>query len=234
MSPNDTSTLGPIELFKNGWDILRTVYWYNSVPWRLLKSVALVVLGFFCLSGANLLHSYKPHWDFLLWVMAYGFLLIIYGPIHHIIVIPGSLKLNHFDWGRRWKLGKRIPFWTLTTFFVAVLILGWMPPDVMTFEFQALSVTERPDINPELSCDLNEKETVITCTLSESRGIRHVEVHSGGQTVVSVSSEPFNVKIPVSKLREVVGQRQFQVVLKDEEDRMIRRFVRTMSTVRNR
>ena len=234
MPNSQSSTPGPIELLKNGWDILRTVYWYNSIPWRLLKSVALVVFGFFCLSGANLLYSYKPHWGFLLWVIAYGFLLIVYGPIHHLVVIPVSLKLNHYSWGRRAKLGKRIPFWTLIAFFIAVPVMGWVPPDMMTFEFRALTSGNRPDMDPELACELNREETEILCSLSEIRGIDRVEVHSGEKTVVKETSQPFTLIIPVSKLQEVVGQKQFQVVLMDEQGNMVRRFVRTQTSVRYR
>jgi hypothetical protein len=224
---------GLLKPFKKGWEILRTVYWYNSIPWRLLKSAALVVVGFFCLSGANLLHSYKPHWDFLLWIMGYGFLLIVYGPIHHLIVIPGSLKLNHYDWGRNWKLGKRIPFWTLIGFFVAVGVVGVYPPEMMTFKFTAEGGSARPDINPTLNCELSGEDT-IRCSFSEIHGIALVEVHSGGEVISTEPDKPYELVIPVEQLREVVGQKQFQVVLKDSEDRMIRRYVRTLTSVRNR
>lgn len=219
------------ELLRSGWNILRTVYWYNSLPWRLLKSGALVVLGFFCLAGANLLHSYRPDWDGLHYVMAYGFLLIPYGPIHHLLVIPASLSLNHHPLGKRWKLGKRIPTVALILFFAAVGVLGTYPIDAMIFEFRAAPGEGDRDVNPTLNCV--RRTTAggdrVECRIAATRGIHSVEVHNGGRILRTVRSSPYAFSLPIEELESVVGQKQFQVVLRDEHGAMIRRYIRSVT-----
>ncbi len=218
------------DLLKEGWDILRTVYWYNSLPWRVLKAGALVLVGLFSLAGANLLHSFKPSWDWLYYVMSYGFLLIIYGPIHHLVVIPVSLRLNHADWGRRWRIGWRVPFWTLIVFFCMVPVLAHYQVDYMTFEFQGLTGARSPDIDPDLTCELRgeDPEPTVFCRLTGTEGIDHLDVQNGGRTVQTVRDEPFEFSVPVSELQAVVGQKQFQIVLRDTNGAMIRRYVRSV------
>lgn len=220
------------EALKKGWDILRTVYWYNSLPWRILKSGALVVLGFFCLSGGNLLLSYKPDWAVLHYLIAYGFLLILYGPIHHLLVIPVSLKLAHYSWGKRLRLNKRGPFWTLIFFFVAVGLLGLYPPDVMTFDFSALQLSGSHDINPDVSCyrnPENQSPAVIHCRVEATGEIGYVEVENKGKIIQTDRESPYELSIDVSDLDEVVGQKNFHIVLRTDNGQMIRRYVRSAS-----
>jgi hypothetical protein len=59
-----------------GWRTFLSVYYANSFSWRVFKSGALVFLGFFLWSSANLLLSYQRSWHLLHYVMAYGFVLI--------------------------------------------------------------------------------------------------------------------------------------------------------------
>lgn len=220
-------------LLKQGWGVLRTVYWYNSLPWRFLKAGGLLVFGFFCLSGGNLLYSFKPDWTFLHYLIAYGFLLIPYGPIHHLLVIPVSLRLGHYQVGRTLKLGKRIPFWTLVLFALAVGWSGYTAPDVMTFEFDATSLSSTPDVNPEVTCYRSgeESDAVIHCRLPAVEGIERVEVENDGRSLLVVEDPPYEFEIKVSDLEEVVGQRNFHVVLRDQHGSMIRRYVRSASMV---
>lgn len=222
-------------MLKSGWGISRTVYWYNSIPWRILKSGALVILGFFSLSGGNLVLSYKPEWTFLNYVVAYGFLLIIYGPIHHLIVIPLSLKLVHTSWGQNFRVNKRIPFWTLIIFFVVVIYLGMYPVSVMKFEFKALNLTQTPDINPKVSCyrkrsSMGESDEII-CRVPDKEGIAYVEVENNGSIVLTDRSPPFKFTISVGDLEEVVGTKNFHVVIRDQNGSMIRRYVRSISLI---
>lgn len=218
------------DMLKQGWNVLRTVYWYNSLPWRVLKAGALVLLGLFCLAGSNLLHSFKPSWDWLYYVMSYGFLLIIYGPTHHLVVIPVSLRLSHSDRGRRWRIGKRVPFWTLIAFFCAVPVLAHYPVDVMTFEFQGLTGARSADVDPDLACEVRgeQPEATVVCRLTGTEGIDHLDVQNGGRTVETVRDAPFEFSVPVAELQAVVGQKQFQIVLRDENGAMIRRYVRSV------
>jgi hypothetical protein len=218
------------------WDVLRTVYWYNSLPWRILKSGALVVLGFFCLSGANLVYSYKPEWKFLLYIISYGFLLIPYGPIHHLLVIPVSLKLSHYDWGRTLRLGKRIPFWTLIGFFGVVLYFGYQPLEIMTFKFKAPQLTRSHDVNPEITCWRTGEADAqsIHCELPTLEAIARVEVENKGRTILTDEQPPYRFTLDVNELEEVVGQRNFHVVLKDKDGYMIRRYVRSAGMIEER
>lgn len=221
------------DTLKAGWDILRTVYWYNSLAWRILKSGALIVLGFFCLSGGNLVLSYKPDWTFLNYLISYGFLLIVYGPIHHLVVIPGSLRLAHTSWGHVLRINKRGPFWTLILFFTAVAWFGASPLDVMRFEFKPTGLTESPDINPEVTCyrEATEGTDLIRCSLPSVAEIAYVEVENKGTTVITDRDPPFEFTIEVAELEEVVGQKNFHVILRDKDGYMIRRYVRSASMI---
>lgn len=218
------------DVLYGAWDILRTVYWYNSLAWQFLKSGALVVFGFFLLSGGNLLYSFKPEWNWLTYVIAYGFCLIIYGPIHHLVVIPVSLRLAHYSWGRSLRINKRGPFWTLMGFFVLVLYFGAYPADVMTFEFKPSHLTSTPDVDPDVSCYREElPEPVITCQVARNEAIASVDLENNGRTILTDNQPPFKLSVPVSKLEEVVNQKNVHVVLRDPNGSMIRRYVRTAS-----
>lgn len=63
------------------WSTLNTVYCPNWLSWRLLKSGTLVFFGFFLWAGSNLLYSSNPDLTFLRYLMAYGFVLVGYGPV---------------------------------------------------------------------------------------------------------------------------------------------------------
>ncbi len=220
----------------SGWDILRTVYWYNSLPWRILKSGALIVFGFFCLAAGNLLLSYKPEWTILNFLISYGFLLIIYGPVHHLIVIPTSLHLVHYDWGNHLRINRRGPFWTLIGFFVVVLYFGYQPLEVMSFTFQTSGSGGSHDINPEITCFKSKEvdETFIHCSLPGIEEISRVQIENSGKTIKVIEQPPFEFTLRKAQLEKVVGQRNFSVILRDSEDYMIRRYVRSVSMIPTR
>ena len=73
---------------RSAWNDLMSVYYANTTIWRLFKSGALIMLGLFAWSGSNLLLSYRPDWGFLYYVMAYGFVLLFWGPFTHLVVVP--------------------------------------------------------------------------------------------------------------------------------------------------
>lgn len=220
------------EGLKQGWAVLKRIYWYNSIAWRVLKSGALVVFGFFFLAGANLLHSFKPNWDFLYLFMSYGFLMIVYGPIHHILIIPISLRLNHYAWGRKLKIGKRVPFNMMILFSVAVVVFGVYPLDVMTFRFEA-TASSQPDINPKLTCSKSPErdDTVIRCSLRPSEGIDTVRIINAGRRLTTLHSPPFGFSVRESELEEVVGRKSIEVELRDTEGRLLRRYVRSVGLI---
>ena len=217
------------------WRTLVTVYYANSLSWRAFKSGALVFFGFFLWASANLLLSYQPRWSLLNYVMAYGFLLIPYGPLHHLVVIPVYIKLRRQ--GRRLSVGGHLhlPNLSLVVFLVLVLALGTFPGlvGVMSFDFGSSLEAGGVDINPDLACTKSTVggEAVVHCHLTESTGIAAVAVESGGERLLVDREPPFDFTVRESQLTEVVGQQQFQVVLLDEDGDELRRYTRTLRMV---
>ncbi|MFB6122562.1 MAG: hypothetical protein ABEJ78_03795 [Haloferacaceae archaeon] len=226
----------PVELAQslvgNGWRTLRTIYYANTVSWRALKSGALVFFGFFLWSSSNLLLSYQPTWTWLQYPMAYGFVLIWYGPLHHLVVIPVALDRRRESAGES-ALGRHLPNASLAVFLALVVVLGTFPPGVMAFDFQSQLEGSGVDVNPDLLCTkaAGENGTTIHCHLTESKGIDSVAVESSGETLLVDDDPPFEFTIRESAVREVVGQKQFQVVLRDEGGDTIRRYTRTVASI---
>lgn len=76
-------------------------------------------------------------------------------------------------------------------------------------------------------------DTVIHCHLSGSEGIDSVVVvESGGEEILVDSDPPFEFNVPEGELNEVVGRKQFQVVLRDGDGETIRRYTRSASLIR--
>lgn len=230
------SVQSPIELagatIRNAWRTLKSIYYANSVSWRFLKSGALVFFGFFLWSAANLLLSYQRGWTWLYYPMAYGFILIFYGPFHHLVVIPLALRLRRAG-GTKTQIGRHLPNSGLAVFLIAVVILGTFPTSPMVFDFQSSLEDAGADIDPDLLCTKTTTggEASVHCHLTESEGIDRVEVQSGGKTVVVDKTPPFDFNVNESELQEVTGQKQFQVVLLDEDGSTIRRYTRTLSMI---
>jgi hypothetical protein len=217
---------------RNGWRTMKSVYYANSVSWRFLKSGALVFFGFFLWSAANLLLSYQSSWAWLHYPMAYGFLLILYGPFHHFVVIPVALRWRRSG-GTKTKIGRRLPNGGLAVFLIAVVVLGTFPSSPMVFDFQSSLEDAGADVNPDLLCtkSTDGSETHVHCHLTRSEGIDHVEVVSGGETLTVDRDPPFDFDVHASNMTEVTGQKQFQVVLRDENGDTIRRYSRTLSMI---
>jgi hypothetical protein len=220
---------------RDAWRTLRSVYYANSLSWRFLKSGALVFLGFFLWSASNLLLSYQRGWTWLTYPMAYGFLLILYGPVHHFLVIPLALRWRRGGGSNDTKtaLGRHLPTGGLALFLVAVVVLGTLPVAPVTFDFQSSLDGTSADINPDLLCTQSSAggEAHVHCHLTESAGIDHVVVQSGGDRIAIDRQPPFEFDIHEGQLTTVTGQKQFQVLLKDADGNTIRRYTRTLSMV---
>jgi hypothetical protein len=129
-----------------------------------------------------------------------------------------------------------LPNVSLGAFLAIVVVLGTVPgmAGPMVFDFgSALEDTTGTDINPDLLCTKSpgDGEQVVHCHLTTSDGIDHVEVQSGGESVVVDREPPFEFTVSSNELTEVTGQKQFQVVLRDSDGNMIRRYIRTLSMV---
>lgn len=214
------------KVLRSAWNDLLSVYYANTPIWRGLKSAALIFLGFFCWSGANLVLSYRADWGILYYLMAYGFGLLFWGPFTHLVVVPSIIRIRRS--GRqgplRWvaRHGSKA---NLTMFLVLVLILGTFPLGVMTFEFQVPAGDGgSADVNPQLLC--TRSGDVIHCHLTESRGIDHIVVSSGGKTLQTIDEPPFDFDVDVNDLATVNGDQQFTVELRDDDGHTIRRYIR--------
>lgn len=214
------------EVLRSAWNDILSVYYANTLIWRLLKSAALVFLGFFSWAGANLLVSYRADWGFLYYVMAYGFALLFWGPFTHLVVVPTIIRIRRSGGGRLERAIARYGTKTnLTVFFLIVLMLGSFPIGVMTFEFQVPSGGgDSTDVNPQLQC--TKSGEAIHCHLSDSRGIDSVVVSTGGEQLETLSDPPFDFDVQETDLAIVNGDRQFTVQLRDENGETIRRYIR--------
>lgn len=225
----------PWDLIKKAWNVLKTVYSYNSLPWRILKSGGLVVFGFFNLMASNLLYSYNPNWDFLYLFMSYGALLILYGPIHHLVVIPGTINLGKYNWARKLKIPSRGHQVMLILFFLAVIYFSLFPLNIMTFDLSAVELGSTADIDPEVSCWRVEKgSSTIQCEVSDEPGIAKVVVNHNGETILSVKNPPYRFTVDENDLKTVVGQKSFYIIPKDKNNQMLRRYVQQTRLIETR
>lgn len=213
-------------VLRSVWNDLLSVYYANTPIWRVLKSGALVAFGLFLWSGSNLLLSYRPDWGILYYVLAYGFVLLFWGPFTHVVVVPTVIRCRRSGKGgfRRWfaRHGTKA---SLTTFLLIVLVLGTVPLGVMTFEFQVPTDGDgTSSVNPDLQC--TRSGDVIHCHLSDSRGIDHVVVTTSDEHLETIEEPPFDFDVNVNELQTVNGDHQFTVNLRDENGETIRRYVR--------
>lgn len=217
------------------WRVVKSIYYASAPSWQVLKSGALLFFGFFCWSSANLLLSYQPNWTVLYYVMAYGFLLTWYGPLTHLALVPHLIP-----WLRRrphgsvlHRVGKQLTPISLTLFFSAVLLMGAFPPDVMRVDFQSIAAGERTaDVNPTLTC-MHEAAT-IACRLDDAAGVGSITVESGGRELLTRSADDLAFSVDEGDLVEVVGRREFQVIVYTPEGEEARRFTRSVTGVRAR
>lgn len=218
-------------VLRGAWNDLLSVYYANTTIWRLLKSATLVFFGFFCWTGANLLLSYRPDWGVLYYVMAYGFALLVWGPLTHLVVVPTIIRLRRSGRGGvARQVARHGSKANLAVFLLLVLALGTAPLGVMTFEFQVpADGSDGADVNPALQC--TRSGDVVHCHLSDSRGIDSVVVSSGGETLETIEEPPYDFDVRESDLATVDGDRQFTVELRDENGDTVRRYIRRVDLI---
>lgn len=221
-------------LLRDGWNTLHTVYYANSVSWRALKSGALFFFGFFLWAGSNVVYSYQTGWTFLHYAMAYGLLLIVYGPVHHLVVIPLSIRWRRAG-GRRTRVGRHLPNGGLALFLIAVVLLGTFPVAPVQADLSSSFDDAGPDISPDLLCTKHTAEdgtATIHCHLTEAQGIDRVVVASDQRRLAVDDDPPFDFTISSADLSETrAGQQRFRVDLLDADGDLLRRYTRTVSMV---
>lgn len=221
------------KLLRSTWNSTLTIYYANSMSWRALKSGALFFLGFFLWAGSNIMLAYLPGWTWLHYPMAYGFVLIVYGPFHHLVVIPLALRWRRSS-GLRQRIGRRLPNSGLVFFLVLVVVLGTFPVGPTTIDLSSSLESSGADISPDMHCVKHVSETGSTsihCHLAEARGVDRVVVRSGQDRVLVDREPPFEWMMETNELNEVTGQQRFTVELLDENGDLIRRYTRTVSMI---
>ncbi|WP_053947709.1 hypothetical protein [Halolamina sediminis] len=220
------------DLLGNAWGALKTVYYANSVSWRVLKAGGLVFFGFFLWAGSNLVYSYNPGLGVLRYPMAYGFLLIVYGPIHHLVVLPLAFRWRRRP-GLRQRVGKRLPNGMLAAFLAVVVVLGTFPAGPMVVDFQSALESSGADVSPDLLCtkSTTANGTTVHCHLSETDGVDRIEVRSGDSRLLTDEDPPYEFTIHDREIETVAGEKRFTVLLQDDDGTMVRRYTRRLAMV---
>ncbi|MFB6256404.1 MAG: hypothetical protein ABEH58_06725 [Haloplanus sp.] len=224
------------ELARSAWNTLLTIYYANSVSWRFLKSGALVFLGLFLWAGSSILLSYRPGWRALQYPRAYGFVLVGYGPFHHLVVIPVYQRLRRRGYSLSFGRHLHLPNASLALFLALVVVLGTFPAGPMTIDFASSLDDTGVDVDPALLCvkGTHANGTDIHCHLSASEGIDRVVVRSGGRTLVVDRNPPFDFTVQAADLARTAAGKRFTVDLVATDGSLVRRYTRTLGMIESR
>lgn len=211
------------------WRDLLSVYYANTPIWRWLKSAALLFLGFFAWTGGAVLLSVKPEWSVLTYVMAYGFVLIVWGPFTHFVVVPVTIRLRRNGRGSIARIiSRNAGKINLTVFFTIVVLFGTLTPGVMMLEFSPSFVDgESTDVRGELRCETTEE--LVSCHIENPHGIDHVVVTSGGETLATVDEPPFEFELSVDEIGETRTGKEFTVDYRNAEGETVKRQIERVS-----
>lgn len=213
----------------NAWNVVRTVYYANSVSWRALKSGGLLFFGFFLWAGSNVLRSYTG-WGVLDYTAAYGFVVLWYGPLHHVVVIPLALRWRRSAAGLRQRVGKRLPNAMLAVFLVGVLVLGTFPVGPVIVDFDsAIGGAEGATPQPDLACVENDAGDLVDCEVRNPDAVDRVVVTSSGEELLALDDPPFEFSVAAGEVGETMGEKQFTVRLYDDEGGLVRQYTHRFS-----
>ena len=221
--------LNPRRHVRQVWRDIVSVYYANTPTWRWLKSGTLVFFGFFLWMGGAVLLSVRPEWGVLTYVMAYGFLLLVWGPFTHLVVVPMTIRIRRTaDNPVARFISRNSGKINLSIFFTLVIIFGAFTPSIMMLEFSPglLSGGDSPSVSGNLECDTLADP--ITCSVSGASGIDHVTVESDGVELARADEPPFEVTFERSELRETRTGKEFRVYFRDSNGDVLRTFVRTV------
>ncbi|MGQ3329569.1 hypothetical protein [Halorubrum sp. FL23] len=223
--PTTRTRLGGI--VRQAWRDFLSVYYANTPVWRWLKSGALVFLGFFLWMGGNVLTAYWTEAIALRYAIAYGFVLIAWGPLTHLLVVPAVIRLRRTAENptvrRIARNGSTINF---TTFLVIVALVGTLAPGVMLLDFSSGFGADGGDVTADLVCETGGDP--ITCELETAEGVDHVVLLAGGEEIDRSGEPPYAVSAPRESLSDGPSGAQFVVELRGPNGETLRRFVRTV------
>jgi hypothetical protein len=214
-------------LLVRGWRDLLSVYYANTPIWRWMKSGALVLLGLFLWTGANVLHSYRPDWDLLRYVMAYGFVLLAWGPLTHFVVVPLAIRFRRTAERPSVRtLARHASKLNFSTFLLVVVVVGTLAPGVMLLDFSPGADTGGSTVTADVTCDAGE--SAVSCRVDVTGEIDHVAVTAGGEVIRTLDEPPYAFEVERSELAETGVGHQFVVELRDADGNTLRRFVQTV------
>jgi len=213
---------------KQAWRDLLSIYYTNTPAWRWMKSGALFFMAFFLWTGSSVMLSVKPGWTFLHYSMAYGFVLILWGPLTHLAIVPLTIRLRRTA---KHPLVRKAAInsgrLNITVFLLLVVLVGTFAPGTIMLGFSPSDGGNagEPNVNGDVVCDFND---VISCHVEDGQGIDHVAVVSDGEVIATADEPPFEVEFDRDDVAETRTGPEFQVQFRDENDQILRRFVRTV------
>jgi hypothetical protein len=210
---------------KRPWYDLLSIYYTNTPIWRWLKSAALVFLGFFLWAAGNVLLSVQPAWTFLSYVIAYGFVVVAWGPFTHMAVVPLTIRLRrtaqHPVTQRVARQASKLNF---AVFLLIVVVVGTLSPGVMLLEFSpSFGDDGGADVSGELVCDTEGE--VVACSVENAQGIDHVTASANGETIATAEEPPFAFEVERDRLEETRTGREFTVDYRNAEGQSIQRYI---------
>lgn len=181
------------------WSDLKSVYYANTFVWRWLKSGALVFLGFCLWAGAAVLLSVRPGWTVLYLVMAYGFLLVFWGPLTHFGVVPLVLRLRRTSTNPTVrKIIRHAGKINLTIFFTIVVIFAIVQPGFMLLEFSPPGETGA-DVQGDIVCT-GPDEGDITCEVQNAADFDHAVILVGGEVIDRADEPPYHLEFSTDEV----------------------------------
>lgn len=207
------------------WRDLLSVYYANTPIWRWLKSGALLFLGIGLWAGGSAVHSVTD-WRPVLYVMAYGFLLILWGPFTHMVLVPLTIRLRR---NASTKAGRTFSRNSgkinLTIFALCVISLATFAPGIMLLDFSPSTGPSGPGVSGDLVCDAGDQ--TVSCEIVDPQGIDHVVLLSDGEQIKRVEGPPFTFSVDRSNLGETRTGQELIVEYRDENGQLRQRLIRT-------
>jgi len=175
--------------------------------------------------SGNVLLAYWTDSVTVRYALAYGFVLILWGPLTHLLVVPAVIRLRRTAENptvrRIVRHGSKINF---ATFLVIVAVVGTLAPGVMLLDFSSGFGTDGGDVTAELVCQTDSDP--ITCELETAAGVDHVVLLAGGEEIDRNDEPPYAFRHRDS-LSEGPSGSQFVIELRGPDGDTLRRFVRT-------
>ncbi|EMA27349.1 hypothetical protein [Halobiforma nitratireducens] len=208
---------------RQAWRDLLSVYYANTVIWRYLKSGALLWFGLMIWAFSNLVLSYRPDWTFMYYVMAYGFALVLWGPLTHLVVVPLVIRLRKSGaTGVARSVARHGSKINLSVFFAIVILLGAMPFGPMVLDFQPTATGDDDSSVPAPELECTETDELVQCSFSHDEGYDRVEVTGPDGDSTTIEEPPYEFEIDPDEYD------RFVVEVLDEDGEMIDRQVQRL------